>query len=671
MDASPTRLIEYLDGTKQNVVPLFQRPYTWDTKNWQTFWDDLLDCCGSERPYVHFLGAVVTTPVNSVPVGVGKNLVIDGQQRLTTVSLLLAAVRDLAEGPLRERLQDLLVNRHYDGGDRLKLVPTHADRDDYRRIVDGEAFDEKSRIGRGYLFFRQQVQAAAAEGPDVQTLHERLGRSLQVVGISLAESDDPYLIFESLNHKGVSLTEADLVRNTVLMRFPHAIEADGVQAQVHERLWLPVEAAVGEKGLSEFLRHAAMIDGSDVRKAGIYTAWKRRFDAIDGPDAEDRVREEMRRLLRLAWHYRRFVRPDEEPDPRRRRVFAAIDEVRSTVGYPLLLALHDAADRGRLAPERLTGCLEWVESFVVRRLLCHIATNALRRLFIFWCRRLAELPEDADAGAALRNAMLAGERSGRWPSDDDLRHAVTTLPQYGGRGGERLVLARLEAAQGHKEPAELAGCTVEHVMPQTLSPAWHESLGADADRLHAEAVGLLGNLTLSAYNSEMGNQPFAAKRNRLAASNLATNRRIAESPKWGPEQIAARGQALAEQAIALWPRPQTDGRTMATDEPLVCTGPHAEGRGRLEDGGIRVLAGSLCRRESVPSARSEVERLREPLFGAGVLEPAGADQLRFARDHRFDSPSGAAMAILGRTANGWMDWQTPTGRTLKSLAGSR
>ena len=662
-----TGLFEYFNGEKQNLVPLFQRAYEWKPEQWRKFWDDLVELCEEDKPHPHFMGTVVTVSVHSVPVGVPKNLVIDGQQRLTTLSLLLAAVRDLSEGKLRGRIDDLLVNQHAEDPDRLKLVPTETDRTAYRAVIDGAPVEHRSRITRAYRFFRRQIEeAAAGDGPTPDRLHENVRQSLQVVGISLTESDDPYVIFESLNHDGLPLTEADLVRNTVLMRFPHSADAGQKQARVHQELWLPIEQAVGEtdtgrSNLSEFLRHYAMTDGADVRKSGIYSAVKLRLDGLDRNGGEAAVRDELVRLLRLARHYRRFLNPEDEPDPQRRKSLTAIREAKSTVSYPLLLALHDAADDGRLPPAVLTECLRWIESFVIRRLVCDLKTNALRRLFIGWCKALSG---GGDIRSTLRERMHAGERGSRWPDDGEFRLAFRTLAQYG-RPSDRAVLERLEVESGHKEPASLDSCQIEHVLPQTLSSEWRTLLGESAEEIHATHLHRFGNLTLTGYNPELGNRPFAEKRPALAKSHVELNRWIAEQQTWGPDEIDTRGAALADRAVTIWPRPpQLDADADPGVELFHVTGPHAAGMGHPVDGGFLVSAGSTCRRDAVESARTTVDNLRAPLLSDGTLVPEGTTSLRFTRDYKFESPSGASVVVLGRTSNGWKDWRAASGRSL-------
>jgi uncharacterized protein with ParB-like and HNH nuclease domain len=246
MEATPTLVINYFSGFKQNLVPLFQRPYTWSEKQWRTLWEDVMVFYPSDDvndKATHFMGAVVTMPARSVPVGVSKFLIIDGQQRLTTISLLMCAVRDNlgvdSQGPRNRIQQFYLTNFGSEGTEFFKLLPTQGDRDAYASLIqESVAAVPESQFKKSYDFFRRRLRDAAEDGEriDPKRILEIVEKRLMVVMINLSESDDPYLIFESLNFKGSPLEQADLVRNYFLMRFPVTD-----QQGVYEGLWLPMQ----------------------------------------------------------------------------------------------------------------------------------------------------------------------------------------------------------------------------------------------------------------------------------------------------------------------------------------------------------------------------------------------------------------------------------------------
>ena len=394
MEASPVHIIQYFDGSKQGIIPLFQRPYSWEPKDWNTLWDDLMAQYDENDRASHFMGAIVTVPVKSVPVGVTKHLVIDGQQRLTTLSILLAAIRDKAtaneDSATEGIIGDLLVNRHYTDPDDLKLVPTQADRAAYKALVQKKDIKphEESRVIQAYKHFIKKLEGTDVEDAPIapgQTL-QAIQQSLQVVMINLSESDDPYLIFESLNHKGKPLNQADLVRNYVLMRFQHSTSAGGEQELVYEELWRPMETILNDS-MHEFLRHYGMRMGRNVRKGDIYTASKGEFEK--SKNAAD-VRERLAEMKLAGSCYQKFLKPDEEGNSRISAKLRGIQELDSTVAYPLLVRLYRGWQKESLSLAVFVPCLDSLESFYVRRLVCGVPTNALNKITLELCLNLPD-----------------------------------------------------------------------------------------------------------------------------------------------------------------------------------------------------------------------------------------------------------------------------------------
>ncbi len=554
MEASPVNVIQYFDGSKQGIIPLFQRPYSWDQHNWSALWNDLMAQYQEADRSSHFMGAIVTVPVKSVPVGVSKHLVIDGQQRLTTLSLLLAAIRDFAsevgDSATDGIIGDLLVNRHYRAPDDLKLVPTQVDRAAYNALVlrkEIQVFEE-TRIVQAYRYFGKQLRGVDDNDAPIRpdNIFQAIHHSLQVVMINLSESDDPYLIFESLNHKGKPLSQADLVRNYVLMRFNHSTTAGGEQEAVYEEYWRPMERDLSD-AMPEFLRHYGMRFGRNVRKGDIYTATKVEFDKSK---SVDEVRTKLSQMRLAAAGYGRFIDPDSDANAASASLLRGLRELDSTVFYPLMLRLWLRVQEGRLHSSDFVHALQTLESFYVRRLVCAVPTNALNKMMLELC---ANLPEDAPH-LWLRERLTQGGGGRRWPSDSEFFDALVGERLYPRRGIVRYVLVGLEDAYAHKEPVESSLASIEHVLPQTLSPQWREMLGDNADAVHERWLHTLGNLTLTGYNAELSNLPFEEKKAKLAHTHFELTRDILQAPQWAEQQILARGQRLAAQALRRWSR---------------------------------------------------------------------------------------------------------------------
>ncbi|MBA3415065.1 MAG: DUF262 domain-containing protein [Chloroflexia bacterium] len=570
MKASETNLQAIIEGAKQYVVPLFQRAYSWDRREWSTLWDDLAELA-VEPERQHFIGSIVTIPAQAAPQGVATFLLIDGQQRLTTLLILLAAIRDSVRETQPELSAEidhtLLRNQYKRGTDVHKLLPTQADRAAMASIIAGEPVDDH-RISEAHQLFLRKVRHGAAPAADL--LFHAIVARLALVSITLERDDNPHLIFESLNAKGRALTQADLIRNYFLMRVP-----PGEQEVLYERSWRPMETLLGD-GTTEFIRHFLMRHGSVVKQGEVYVGLKAHVDVRldDGYTVADNLDE----LRTFANYYARIVSSHLETDTGLRRELERLSRLRVTVAYPFLLNLFAEQAAGRLTTPDLTGVVAAVVNLILRRFICGISRAGLNKEFpsLFQqIERLQQASEQPFLSAA--RSILASKA---YPTDGEFRRHIISGHLYG-RGDRleiaRLVLEEVERSYAHKERVDLAPLTVEHVMPQTLTPTWRDELGSDADDVHEALLHTLGNLTLSGYNSELSNAPFADKRTRLAHSHLQLSETIAQAARWDEEAILARGHLLADRIVNIWPdfgppRPQ---RAIVASDGVTGTSPSA------------------------------------------------------------------------------------------------
>jgi alkylated DNA nucleotide flippase Atl1 len=562
--AQGTTFEPLIQGQKQFLVPLYQRTFRWQLEQLRRLWDDILERVGDAngaRETVHFLGSVVLAPVGlQAPTGIQRWIVVDGQQRLTTLMLAMCAIRDhlsATHPEERDRFNDLyLTNRWLKGDEYLRLMPTKADRASYLACVQSTAEAGGSDpIGVAYRFFRERL--AAADNPsdpfnplDVEAV---IARRLALVEITADRDDNVHRIFESLNHTGLDLTQADLVRNQIFMLLPTRADT------VYESIWLPLQTRLSPDQLEDLVYLHLVLSGHPrLRRDAIAEAME--GELRERRDDEAKIEGLVRVLERRSRHLERIVTPEHEPDEQLRAAFRRLNTWGAQVVYPLLMLLLDQQEAGRTSTTEVILTLNFVESFLVRRMICRVPTNNLNRIFN---ALVTQAPEDGSISEWVRQ-YLSRERN-FWPGDDELKDAIKSKPFYlqGRPQQQQLVLRRLEHALGSKEPPdfEKGQYSVEHILPQSPTPEWLDMLSRDVEgdetpeELHRRLVHTLGNLTLTAYNSELSNNPFERKQDLFRGSGLEMNRRVASTPQWGEPEIVARADELAKLAASIWPAP--------------------------------------------------------------------------------------------------------------------
>ncbi len=546
MQASETRLQPIIEGTKQYVVPLFQRAYSWKKEQWEILWTDLLFLLENSEPESHFIGSIVTMQTVSVPEGVTKYLLIDGQQRLTTIIILLTAMRDKAATMpenviLAKKIeQTMLVNPFAEEMDFYKLMPTQVDRADFIEMVgSGNGTTQiaaETKLGECYDFFRRKLLQMQYTLNDLFSV---LLKRLSVVSIVLGKDDNAHIIFESLNAKGRPLTQADLIRNYFFMRI-HVNE----QEAIHERLWQPMEHQLNGN-LTEFIRHFLMRTGGIIKEDSVYFVLKERYKDYDAVTS-------LQEINTFASYYYRLIDPEQEPRPLIRAALARLKRLTLTTGYPFLLNCYEDYANKRLSETEFIQILTDLETFIIRRFVCGFPTSALNKIFppLY---RLAKDKNPNNLVAGLREQLTTGRQT---PKDSEFRARLITTSLYGAGQripNTRLILESLEAYYGHREQASFDNLTIEHIMPQTPTDWWENHLGSEHATVHETYLDTLGNLTLTAYNGQASNRPYPEKRAIYRASHLELNRYFDEIDEWNGATIQRRAEVLADCALTIWP----------------------------------------------------------------------------------------------------------------------
>lgn len=578
MKGSETRLTEFMDGSKKRfVIPVYQRNYDWKIENCKQLFDDLVKVIQGKRS-THFFGSVVSVYQPS-----GKTtdyLIVDGQQRLTTVSILLLAVYNLlnakavvaSDANLAQRIyEEYLVDKYEPEEKRVKLKPVMNDRDAFSKLFGPESgFIPDSHITKNYEYFVTRILQKTITPDEIFSAIE----CLQIINIELTTDDNPQLIFESINSTGVSLTEGDKIRNYVLM---------DLKAKEQERLfhqyWEEIERLVsrGEgDGVGLFVRDYLSCEEGEVPNiARVYAEFKE--FASQFVDREALLSE----MLTAAKHYRMLLYPEEITDQSVARIMKNINRQECTPSYPFLLRVFRMHSAGELSTDQLVAILGAIDSFVLRRLICDLPTNSLTKIFVELHRGIS-LHDDA-VPYEQRMFYVLRTRTGkaRMPKDEEFSKGVEEKKVYELQSKNKAyIFSRLE--NGTSKTAAVHGTddvvynkirsgdyTIEHVMPRTLTKEWRDELGPDYQIVYDQWLHCLGNLTLTAYNSEMSNDAFANKSGRTLADlkadgfgfaseahHLFLNEFIAQQDKWTEPEIRARAKLLSDRAKEIWPYPE-------------------------------------------------------------------------------------------------------------------
>jgi uncharacterized protein with ParB-like and HNH nuclease domain len=554
MKANETELKQVISHADQQfIVPLFQRTYSWNKKEWQELWDDLFDLYESEEPKKHFLGAIVTIPLeNTSSQNIVQHLLIDGQQRLTTISILLMIIRDKTVGDmLAQQIEtQYLINKFVKdkkSGERYKLRPTQQDRLIFEALIDQQeiASELKStQIGKCYDFFEIKLRRKKI---DLDRLFQIIISQLLIVKIELDSTDNPHIIFESLNAKGKPLTQADLIRNHFLMKIP-----SDQQEEVFKLYWQPMQEALNDS-MPEFVRCYLMaVRGVVVKKTEVYVAMKSYIANKD-------MTNELKVLATYAEHYQKILNPSRETSLGVRQKLKRINRLSTTLVYPFILRCYHDYMVNSLTEEDFCTLLYFTENAIIRRSICNLSLH----LFDIWFSLLyrdAKLNDSDDFVNSVANIL---SKKGI-PNDYDFRTALINNTIYS--RSERLekperiklVLESLETElrklnKSNDLLINFDELRIEFVMPQEIKEnnRWQEYLGENWETDHEAFACTLGNLTLIDFKSEESFS-FSEKQKLLVQSDLELNRYFANIHQWKPEQIKQRAKTLADLALDVW-----------------------------------------------------------------------------------------------------------------------
>jgi uncharacterized protein with ParB-like and HNH nuclease domain len=571
MKASETTLRELLEGTKQFQIPLFQRRYSWEKKNWTTLWEDLMSIYIGEVEDGYFMGTIVTQSTPGTADGISPFIVIDGQQRLTTLTLLLVALRNCFNTKGNKKAEDeineqYLINKFKEdkGEDYYKILPTQTDKETYKNIVKNPDFkievkelEFSSNIYKAFIFLEKSVQSAKND-IDPEKLKNIILNKLLLVNITSDDRDNPYLIFESLNNKGLDLTQSDLIRNYIFMQFP-ATERAGI----YQNQWLPLEKRFKNNNLSssnEELKELTQSfwfylrkDGMSVAEKEIYKQMKCKFDKSN--DKHQQLQE----LIQFSNYYEKLRFPEKEKERELSQNLSALLRLDFKTCHVFLLNIYDIYEKNEISLVEFQEILCVLESYFVRRFFTDNSTRILGKVFDSLYKEL--LSKDDRSIVDRLNSVLIGFTGNKvFPTDDDFRKGFMHKAIYKQNDNDRVkfILQRIEGSFKSKTKEilkiESSNLSIEHIIPQKLNPDWKEYLGDEYKIIHEERLHTIGNLTLTADNSELSNKGFIQKKKFYQESKLTLNNYFNTIYLWNAEEIEKRANYLADIALQIWAR---------------------------------------------------------------------------------------------------------------------
>ena len=560
MKGSECRLIEYMEGSKKRfIIPVYQRNYDWKTENCKQLYDDLVKVIKNKRRS-HFFGSLVSVYEPS-----GRNtefLVIDGQQRLTTVSLLLLAMYNLIKSGIitpkdayldKQIYEDFLVDKYQPEETRIKLKPVKNDQKAFGKLFnDAREHIRESNLTTNYNYFYERIQKQEIS---IDELFDAICR-LEIINITLNNEDNPQLIFESLNSTGLDLSEGDKIRNFILMGLPSK-----EQDEYYDKYWNRIEECT-KYDVSSFVRDYLSIKQLAIpSQKKIYISFK---DYVDQKSIE--TEELLKDLLAYAKRYEILLCGGTENKALDACIYR-LNRLETTVTRPFFLEVLRLYDENKFDISEVSEIFLITENYLFRRAICDLPTNALNKIFSTLHREITRY-EGNDLGYVekFKYALLSKKDRASFPDDDEFAERFTERPIYQMNSKNKIyIMERLENYSTLEDKDVYGHCddgtySIEHIMPQHLTPAWIKVLGEDYEEIHEMWLHRIANLTLTAYNSKYSNSTFEEKKsmkNGFEDSGIRMNTYIAKKDRWTLSELEERNQYLMGRALEIWAAPTT------------------------------------------------------------------------------------------------------------------
>lgn len=575
MKATEAKLLEFIKKSPQFVIPIYQRSYSWSKRECRQLWDDIIRAGSDENVNAHFIGSIVYIEKGIYQVtSQSPILVIDGQQRLTTISLLIAALankldllpegnQEVLEGFSPRKLRNYYLRNPEEEGEKYyKLILSKTDKESMIAIVDNTdgPRDYSYRIYENYDFFKEWLYEYSGY---LDVVCRGIAK-LIVVDIALSsDQDNPQLIFESMNSTGKELTQADLIRNYILMGLDIK-----QQTHLYENFWRPMEMDFGQEAYSSdfdgFMRHYLTVKTGNIPRINeVYERFKEYATSMQFKNIKmGMIVEDIRKFSKYYCN----MTLKQESDKDLQLAFNDIKELRVDVAYPMLLEVYNDYASGVLTKNDFVQILRLIEAYVFRRNICSIPTNSLNKTFSTFMKSVDRMRYVESVKAHF--ILLPSYR--RFPNDVEFAKELQTRDIY--NIPRRSYWFKKMENHNRKEQVEVDQYTIEHIMPQNpnLSDEWKESLGSEWKRVQETWLHTIGNLTLTGYNSEYSDKPYTTKRdmeNGFRDSPIKFNQSLRNVDKWDENAIKERAKKLSDIALSVWESSKLTDEVLATYRP--------------------------------------------------------------------------------------------------------
>lgn len=578
MKANETKVEDFLSSNKtQFVIPVYQRNYDWSTAQCKQLLDDIFEVGKNNKMSAHFIGSIVYVHDDVYTSSRIKELtIIDGQQRLTTLTLIYLTLYKLAkdlndEGLESEINETFLINKFAPEEEKLKLRPTE-NNDKALKFLLREHSDEDynvfSNIINNFNYFKGRITEE-----NYQVALKGLSK-LIFVEVSLErEKDNPQRIFESLNSTGLELSQADLIRNYILMGLSRTN-----QEKIYKSYWEVIEKNAKDETLnqtrvSDFIRDFLTLKNREIpNKSDVYRTFKENYPTATVDDLEENLSE----IKTLSKFYNKLVNPKNEGDKAIRQQLQLISKLEINVAFPFLMKVYEDYSNEIIDKQTFISVLTLVQSYVFRRFIVGLPTNALNKIFM----SLYDKVEQEAYLFSIQKSLLLRSGVQRFPRNTETVNALKEKDVYNIKSKNRTyLLERLENYQNN-EPVVIDGnsdITIEHIFPQNPDPKWKIELGNNEYNFIKENyLNTIGNLTLSGNNGKLGNKYFSEKKvmnedgkeQGYIFSRLWLNRDLKDKEKWDIEAIENRAHIIAERFLKIWEIPEIEIEQLSTSDEV-------------------------------------------------------------------------------------------------------